>query len=163
MGESRRDIRLEVGADRLVVSQLDGFFVGWPNPPDPTTHLRLLRRSWAVVVAFDETERPAEATRVTPPPVIGFINAISDGVLSAYIPLVEVRPEFRGRGVGRALVERMFALLDDVYMVDLACDEALVPFYEKLGMRRGVAMLRRNYSAQSGRRLSNTKQNDDLV
>ena len=30
--------------------------------------------------------------------VVGFVTAISDGVLSAYIPLLEVLPEYQGAG-----------------------------------------------------------------
>jgi hypothetical protein len=42
------------------------------------------------------------------------------------------------------------AQLEDLYMVDLCCDDDLAPFYEALGMRRAVAMVRRNYAAQAG-------------
>ncbi|HOP06977.1 MAG TPA: GNAT family N-acetyltransferase [candidate division Zixibacteria bacterium] len=119
-------------------SQLAGFFVGWPNPPDQETHLRILKGSSHVVLALDG-ER-----------VVGFINAISDGVLAAYLPLLEVLPEYQGRGIGGELVQRMLALLKDYYMVDLACDEALIPFYERFGLRRLTAAGRRNYERQSG-------------
>ena len=44
-----------------------------------------------------------------------------------------------------------FARLDGIYMVDTCCDDELVPFYERFGMRCGVAMMRRDFSAQSGR------------
>ena len=36
--------------------------------------------------------------------VVGFITAISDGVLSAYIPLLEVLPGWRSQGIGGELV-----------------------------------------------------------
>jgi GNAT superfamily N-acetyltransferase len=124
-----------VGADDLT-----GFFEGWPTHPSADDHLRLLRGSAVIAVAVDGAR------------VVGFATAITDGVLAAYIPLLEVLPGYRGAGIGRELVRRVLARLDDLYMVDLACDEALVPFYEGLGMRRGVAMLRRNYAAQRGRR-----------
>ena len=86
---------------------LDGFFVGWPSPPSPERHLEVLRRSSHVVVARDG-ER-----------VVGFVTAISDGVLSAFIPLLEVLPEYQGRGIGTELVRRLLARLDGLYMVDL--------------------------------------------
>ena len=73
-------------------------------------------------------------------------------MLAAYVPLLEVLPGYRGAGIGRELVGRLFAQLDDLYMVDLSCDDELAPFYEGLGMRRAVAMVRRNYDAQPGRR-----------
>jgi precorrin-8X/cobalt-precorrin-8 methylmutase len=73
--------------------------------------------------------------------VIGFATAISDGVLSAYVPLLEVLPEHQGRGIGTELMRRLLIRLGGLYMVDLACDEELAPFYERLGLARtGVAM-----------------------
>ena len=82
--------------------------------------------------------------------VVGFVTAISDGVLAASVPLLEVRPAYRGRGVGRELMRRMLEMLDGLYMVDLLCDSDLQPFYEKVGMRRSPGMMVRNYARQSG-------------
>jgi ribosomal protein S18 acetylase RimI-like enzyme len=78
--------------------------------------------------------------------VIGFITAISDGVLSAYIPLLEVLPEYQGRGIGSELVRLMFKELDHLYMIDLCCDESMRGFYEKLGMKPVTGMIKRNYT-----------------
>ena len=39
--------------DGIETRQLDGFFVGWPHPPSPETHLRLLSGSDHVVLAID--------------------------------------------------------------------------------------------------------------
>jgi len=124
-------------------AQLEGFFDGWPNPPSPETHLRLLRESDAVVLAWDE-EKDC---------MVGFITAITDHVLSAYIPLLEVLPAYRGRGIGREMVRRMLEQLEGLYMVDLLCDTDLQPFYETLGMRRATGMMVRRYERQSGKPL----------
>ena len=100
---------------------LEGFFVDWPSPPSPERHLEILRGSDHVVLALD-----GEGGRV-----IGFITAISDGVLSAFIPLLEVLPEHQGHGIGSELVRRMLSQLQDFYMVDLVCDLELEPFYRR--------------------------------
>jgi GNAT superfamily N-acetyltransferase len=120
----------------LPASSFAGFFEGWPNAPSPETLLELLSNSYSVVVAV-EGDYP-----------IGFANAISDGVLTAFIPLLEVRADYRRQGIGRRLIETLIESLDGIYAVDLSCDEALVPFYERLGFQRGVAMLRRDYDAR---------------
>ncbi|MFS1516539.1 GNAT family N-acetyltransferase [Bacillus sp. SCS-151] len=120
---------------------LEGFFVDWPNPPSPETHLRLLINSYKVIIAIDETNNQ----------VVGFITAISDGVLSAYIPLLEVLPAYKNKGVGKELVTRMLQELNDMYMIDVMCDEDLQPYYEKFGMTRSTGMIIRNYNKQSGR------------
>ena len=35
-------------------------------------------------------------------------------------------------------------------MIDLLCDEKLLSYYEKLGMRRAMGAMIRNYKNQSG-------------
>ena len=131
-------------ADGIEPDDLDGFFVGWPNPPSPEAHLRLLRGSAAVVLARDG--EPGRDGRV-----IGFITAITDGVIAAYIPLLEVLPNYQARGIGGELVRRMLAKLADYYMIDLLCDAELQPYYERFGMRRATGMMARNYERQAGR------------
>jgi ribosomal protein S18 acetylase RimI-like enzyme len=123
----------------ITAENLQGFFVGWPNPPSPETHLKLLANSDQVVLAVDDETGN----------VVGFITAISDGVLSAYIPLLEVLPTYQKRGIGQELVRRMLEKLSRLYMVDLLCDPELHPFYERFGMKPGFGMMLRNYERQS--------------
>ena len=66
-------------------------------------------------------------------------------MLSAYIPLLEVLPGHRGRGVGGLLTRVMLADLSDLYMIDLVCDAELQPFYARQGFRAGKAMSVRRY------------------
>ena len=90
--------------------------------------------------------------------VVGFVTAISDHVLCAYIPLVEVLPAYRGRGIGSELVRRMLHRLSDLYAVDLLCDAELQPFYAALGMHPATGMMMRNYERQSGQALPESRQ-----
>ena len=124
----------------ITPEQLQGFFVGWPNPPSPATHLRILQGSAVVELAIDD--RTGQ--------VVGFINAISDGVLAAYVPLLEVLPAYQGQGIGATLVARLLARLEQLYAVDLLCDADLQPFYARLGMRPAIGMMVRHYDRQSG-------------
>ena len=125
---------------RISADKLGGFFVGWPNPPSAETHLRLLQNSDHFVLALDEEIGNA----------VGFTTAISDGVLSAYIPLLEVLPGYQGKGIGRELLRRMLEKLKDLYMVDVTCDPEAQPFYERLGMKKATGMMLRNYENQAG-------------
>lgn len=126
--------------DGISSEMLKGFFVDWPNPPNPDTHLKLLKNSSKVVIALDNNTNQ----------VIGFITAISDGVLSAYIPLLEVLPKYKSKGIGKELVSRMLEELENIYMIDLCCDDDLVPYYEKFRMIKSNGMVLRNYNMQSG-------------
>jgi len=122
----------------ITAMHLQGFFVGWLNAPSPETHLRILSSSSHMVVARDG-ER-----------VVGFVTAISDGVLSAYVPLLEVLPSHQGQGIGGELMRRMLEKLNGLYMIDLACDPDKQEFYSQYGMTPMAAMGLRNYERQSG-------------
>lgn len=125
---------------RLRAEQLaGGFWAGWPDPPAPENHLRILRGSYAVWIALDtETDM-----------VVGFINAISDGVHAGYIPLLEVLEDYQRQGIGSELVRSMLSTLENLYQIDLICDDHLRPFYEQFGMKPAGGMIIRNYRRQS--------------
>jgi ribosomal protein S18 acetylase RimI-like enzyme len=118
-----------------------GFFVGWPNPPSSEMHYKLLKNSYKAVIVIEKDTKQ----------VVGFINAVSDGVLSAYIPLLEVLPEYQNQGIGKKLIQLLLEELKDIYMIDLMCDKELQPYYEKVGMVKAKGMISRNYKCQSGR------------
>lgn len=127
-------------ATGLTTDQLDGeFFDGWLDPPSPETLLRILESSSKLVVAIRDRK------------VIGFVTAISDGVLSAFITLLEVAPEDQNKGIGHSLINQLMDEIGDLYMVDLVCDANLSRFYAELGFATTTGMSRRNYAMQSGR------------
>lgn len=134
-------IRYQLDCTGVMPSMLRGFFVGWPNPPDATTHLRILQQSQYVVLAIDDANGR----------VVGFVNAISDHILSAYIPLFEVLPEYQSRGIGRALMAKLLEQLKGLYMIDLTCDTNLQKMYQRLGFQPMTAMMIRNFQNQNGR------------
>ena len=121
-------------AAEVAPDDLAGFFVGWPSPPTLDRRLELLRRSDAVSLAYDERS------------LVGFATAITDGVLAAFIPFLEVLPSHQRQGIGTGLIERLLAQLDDLYMVDAVCDAPLEPFYAQLGfttLDRAMGLRRR--------------------
>ena len=70
--------------------------------------------------------------------------------MAAYLPLLEVLPDYQGQGIGTELVRQMLSLCRDFYMVDTICDAALSPFYARCGLRPSAGMMIRNYEKQSG-------------
>lgn len=109
--------------DRGAVSpeQIDGFFVGWPTPPSPEQLIAVMDGSYARVWALHGDR------------VVGYVNAISDGVLNAFIPWLEVHVDHQGRGLGTELMRRIVEQLDGMYAIDVCCDEDVLPFYAKQG------------------------------
>lgn len=136
-----RMIAFRESADDITPEMRAGFFVGWPNPPSPATLLRILTSSDVVALAVDRN-----AGRV-----VGFATALTDGILVAYLSLLEVLPAYQGRGIGSALVRQVLDQLGDLYAIDLLCDPDVQPFYTRLGLRPAHGMMRRTYEAQSGR------------
>jgi len=117
----------------ITIENLDGFFVDWAKPLTPKQHLTHLEKCAHFVAALDGVR------------VIGFISALSDGVGCAFIPLLEVLPEYQKQGIGKELVSKMLEILKDIYAIDLVCDEDVQGFYEQFGMMKLKAMgLRRS-------------------
>lgn len=133
-------IRYTDSIQDVTAEMLEGFFDGWPNPPSKQMHLKILRNSYAVVLAIDDVKEK----------VVGFINAISDGILCAHIPLFEVLPQYRSQGIGTELAKRMLDKLEKFYGISLMCDKELEAFYARFGMSAGTGMNIRNYQSQSG-------------
>jgi ribosomal protein S18 acetylase RimI-like enzyme len=114
---------------------LKGFFQEWKKPHTPEDHLKILENSDHIVLAFDaDTHR-----------VVGFITALTDKVQSAFIPLLEVLPDYRKQGIGTALVSKMLKKLKGIPAIDLTCDAELRKFYAKFGMFPSAGMVIRNF------------------
>lgn len=133
-------IRYTCSAEGITPGMLGGFFSGWPRPPAPETHLKILEGSDAVVLAVDDGTGK----------VVGFITAVTDGILTAYIPLLEVLPDYRRKGIGGELVRRMLDRLRNLYAVDLICDPEVQRFYERFGMNKATGMMLRRLQGLPG-------------
>ena len=123
----------------ITPQQLVGFFQGWPTSPDPDTLWLILKRSDFFVLAVNEEKQG-----------VGLINAITDRVFYAYIPLLAVLPQYQKQGVGEALMRRMKTLLASFYAIDLCCDPTLSAYYQKQGFSEVSGMILRNYAHQTG-------------
>ena len=120
-------------------TMLYGFFVGWYDHPSESGLLKILKGSFKIWLALDTENHK----------VVGFITAISDGVLSSYIPLFEVLPHYQHRGIGKKLFSLMKESLKDMYMIDVMHDEELSSFYARQGMGKAIGSIIRNYERQT--------------
>ncbi|MFN8447167.1 MAG: GNAT family N-acetyltransferase [Anaerolineae bacterium] len=113
-----------------------GFFAGWSRTLTPETHLRTLHGADGIVLAIDDATGN----------VVGYVTMITDGVLSAFIPNIEVLAAYHGQGIGSELMRRMFDRLKAIPNIDLMCDPSVQPFYARFGMQPlgGMAIRKRD-------------------
>jgi GNAT superfamily N-acetyltransferase len=62
--------------------------------------------------------------------VLGFSQAVGDGAISAYLVLLLVAEDARGRGIGKALIERTL-VESGVLRLDLLSSEGAMALYER--------------------------------
>jgi ribosomal protein S18 acetylase RimI-like enzyme len=68
--------------------------------------------------------------------LLGFISMLTDGVICSYISLIAVVKEYRGRGVGKRLVEEAFNRSGSTrYGLDLLSTEGAKGFYQSFAYR----------------------------
>ena len=127
----KTDIEFTSSFKEIKDLSFEGFFVGWKNKVK-TDLKNILENSTYFIVAKKENK------------VVGFINCISDKVLSAYIPLLEVLPKYQKQGIGEILLIKMMKKLKKLYMIDLVCDKDLNSFYEKYGFKSYNSCIIRN-------------------
>ena len=121
--------------ENVTAEMLEGYFENWRKPRTPKEHLQILKNSDHVVLAINtETDN-----------VVGFVSALTDGIQSAFIPLLEVLPAYRKRGIGTALISRMLHILKGIPAIDVMCDPPMQTFYSKFGMTPSTGMIIRDY------------------
>jgi GNAT superfamily N-acetyltransferase len=68
--------------------------------------------------------------------LVGIANAISDGSLVVYYPHMLVHPDHQGKGIGRAMMNRLGEKYKDFHQQMLVADGDAVGFYASLGFDR---------------------------
>lgn len=68
--------------------------------------------------------------------LVGLICAMDDGVMTAYIHYLLVRPEYHGKGIGGRLVEMMKEAYRDYLRVVLVAYDDEIGFYEHCGFEK---------------------------
>jgi ribosomal protein S18 acetylase RimI-like enzyme len=118
--------------EHLNRSDLSGFLAHWDFQPPAGTLFEMLNQSDELILA-----REVESSVLC-----GYITALSDGVACAYISALEVRPEYRRRGIGSTLLKQMVERLD-VFGVYLSCAPKMAPFYQAAGFTSVTGMGKR--------------------
>jgi GNAT superfamily N-acetyltransferase len=75
--------------------------------------------------------------------LIGFARVLTDFTFKAMIFDVIVHDDFRGQGIGSAIIHRIIGdkSLEKVRGFELYCPDRLLPFYQKLGFAKRTSAL----------------------
>lgn len=112
----------------LEAGQLQSLFasVNWDSANYPDKLAIAIRNSDKVVTAW------CGGT------LVGLMNALSDGVMTAYFHYLLVRPEYHGSGVGQTLVKMMLDHYADYARKVLIAYDEETGFYEHCGFEIGT-------------------------
>lgn len=69
--------------------------------------------------------------------LVGLINCLSDGIMTAYFHYLLVRPEYQDKGIGKELINLMLNTYQDYARKVLIAYDKEVGFYEKCGFEKG--------------------------
>lgn len=78
--------------------------------------------------------------------LVGFLTAISDGVMHAFITLLEVLESHQNKGIGRRLMELAISNFKGYYDIVLITDPDKGGFYKKLGFKEIYGMHIRDFT-----------------
>ena len=100
--------------------------VGWPPIKEHRARIGLDHSAFVIVARCGDR-------------AVGIARVVSDGGFVAYVADVAVHPEFQGRGIGRAMMERVVAYVnsqleeDFVIFLSLHAAKGKEVFYNKFG------------------------------
>lgn len=95
--------------------------LNWSSAKKPKLLIDALKGSHTVISAWIDDQ------------LIGLGNAISDGALVVYYPHLLVDPDYQGRGVGKAIVERMKKRYEQFHQQQIVADGKAIEFYQRCG------------------------------
>ncbi|MBU9711607.1 GNAT family N-acetyltransferase [Evansella tamaricis] len=97
--------------------------VEWESGKFPRELLKAIKGSHSVITAWDGEK------------LIGLINALSDGALTAYFHYMLVNPNYQGRGIGKEMMDMMLDRYKGYQTKVLIAYQNVVEFYIKLGFK----------------------------
>lgn len=99
----------------------------WKDSYDPSGIKKLIKGSFAFAVVVDSASGKA----------IGMGRILSDGVSDAYLQDLVILPQYRGKGIGRTLVEVLldYCLSRRILWIGLISEPGQDEFYSSLGFK----------------------------
>lgn len=111
----------------FTVTQLQDLFlsVEWSSGNYPAKLQLAMKNSHAVFSAWDGEK------------LVGLMNCLSDGIMTAYFHYLLVRPEYQGKGIGAELVALMTEKYREYARKVLIAYDQEVGFYQRCGFETG--------------------------
>ncbi len=107
----------------LAASNIRDLFlsVKWPLGYKPDKLQQAFSDSDKVITAWDGEK------------LVGLINTIADGSLTAFIPYLLVNPDYQKQGIGEKLVRKIISEYEKYERIVLLTEKDTVDFYRKCG------------------------------
>lgn len=70
--------------------------------------------------------------------LVGLVNALDDGEMTAYVHYLLIGPAYQGMGIGKTLLNRIKDCYRDYLRIVLISYSDEVPFYEQCGFERSL-------------------------
>ena len=99
--------------------------VEWSSGNYPEKLVTAMKNSETVFTAWDNGK------------LIGLINALDDGIMTAYVHYLLVNPAYQGKGVGKKLTQMIAQKYSDYLRIVLIAYDDGVEFYKRCGFKVG--------------------------
>ncbi|MCL2296084.1 MAG: GNAT family N-acetyltransferase [Methanomassiliicoccaceae archaeon] len=99
--------------------------VGWSSGHYPERLVIAMRNSAAVFTAWDDDR------------LVGLINALDDGIMTAYVHYLLVNPAYQGKGIGKELVRLISEKYKGYLRIVLVAYDSQIGFYKNCGFEVG--------------------------
>jgi len=99
--------------------------VNWSSGNYPDKLVIAMKNSSSVFTAWDGEK------------LVGLINVLDDGIMTAYIHYLLVRPEYQRKGIGKKLLKTAAERYKDYLRIVLIAYDKEIKFYERCGFETG--------------------------
>lgn len=99
--------------------------VEWSSGHFPDKLVIAMKNAGSVFTAWDGNK------------LVGLINVLDDGIMTAYVHYLLVNPTYQGKGIGRELVKLVTERYQDYLRVVLIAYDKEVGFYQNCGFEIG--------------------------
>jgi len=99
--------------------------VNWSSGHYPAKLVTAMKNSGTVFTAWNGNK------------LIGLINALDDGIMTAYVHYLIVNPDYQGKGIGKEFVRLITEKYKDYLRIALIAYDKEIGFYEQCGFEVG--------------------------